>query len=143
MNGEILDGRIRVMQDSAIMGYIKYHDWEGTPLGVMERWPPSLKVSLDICLSSPFPMLICWGPELIMLYNDGYTKFLDTHNGYGAVGKPAGEVWAGIWDDIGPMLEGVKKTGEPVYLEDRLFPLKRNGVLEDRFFTFSYSAIRD
>lgn len=131
------------MRGRGVMEHIKSVDWEKNPLGGMEKWPHSLKISLNICLNSPFPMLICWGPQLIMLYNEGYTKFLDGFDAYGAIGKPAEEVWEEIWGDIGPMLHGVKRTGNSVYLEDQWVPLKRNGIPENRYFTFSYSAIAD
>src|SRR5690554_4290318 len=143
MKGELLDEGIRVMRDSSIMEHIKSIAWEDNPLGAMEKWPHSLKISLNICLNSPFPMLICWGPRLIMLYNEGYTRFLDTDNSYDALGKRAGEVWEEIWNEIGPLLEGVKRTGKLIYQEDQLFSLKANGIVEDRYFTFSYSAIAD
>src|SRR5690606_33795056 len=100
-----------------------------------------LKTSLNLCLNSPFPMLICWGPEMIMLYNQGYTDFLD--DPYHALGKQAKEIWEDIWDITGPMLEGVRSTGRPVLLYDQLFPLLKNGVKEERYFTFSYSPLRD
>ena len=86
-------------------------------------------------------MLICWGPEMIMLYNQSYIDFLDEP--YRALGKPAKEIWEDIWENIGPMLEEVRSTGKAVLLKDQLFPLVKNGVKEDRYFTFSYSPIRN
>ncbi|MCA1599915.1 MAG: hypothetical protein LC769_13065, partial [Chloroflexi bacterium] len=47
-------------------------NWAATPLGPVESWPQSLRTSVSICLTSRFPMLIWWGPELVMLYNDAY-----------------------------------------------------------------------
>src|SRR5690554_4048221 len=124
-----------------ISAQIETINWEKNPLGRLEEWPDSLKTSLNLCLNSPFPMLICWGPEMIMLYNEGYTDFLD--DPYHALGKPAKEIWEDIWDIIGPMLEGVRSTGKPLLLSDQSFPLVKNGVKEERYFTFSYSPLRD
>jgi len=124
-----------------ISAQIETIDWEKNPLGCMEEWPESLKTSLNLCLNSPFPMLICWGPEMIMLYNQGYTDFLN--DPYYALGKPAKEIWGDIWDITGPMLEGVRSTGKPLLLSDQLFPLVKNGVKEEHYFTFSYSPLRD
>ena len=53
-------------------------DWSQTPLGVKEQWPQSLRTSLSICLASRFPILIWWGPDLVMLYNDAYRPILGT-----------------------------------------------------------------
>ncbi|KAJ9112314.1 hypothetical protein QFC19_000733 [Naganishia cerealis] len=42
-------------------------DWATTPLGRPERWCQSLLTMVNVCLSSPFPVLIAWGPELVLL----------------------------------------------------------------------------
>ena len=51
-------------------------DWGATQLGAVDTWPAPLRTIVDICLSSRFPMLICWGPDLVMIYNDGYRTML-------------------------------------------------------------------
>ena len=116
-------------------------DWKNNPLGDLEEWPESLKSSLNLCLNSPFPMLICWGPDMVMLYNEGYTDFLKEP--YAALGKSAEDIWEDIWDTIGPLLEGVKTTGKPILLEDQLFYLEKDGRKKERYFTFSYSPLRN
>lgn len=116
-------------------------DWKNNPLGDLEEWPESLKNSLNLCLNSPFPMLICWGPEMVMLYNEGYTDFLKQP--YAALGRPAKDIWEDIWDTIGPLLEGVKTTGKRILLEDQLFCLEKEGRKRERYFTFSYSPLRN
>lgn len=42
-------------------------DWASTPLGPLEHWCQSLLNMVNICLSSPFPVLLSWGPEMILL----------------------------------------------------------------------------
>ena len=51
-------------------------DWTGTRLGAPETWPQSLRTSISICLDCHFPILVWWGPELVMLYNDDYRPML-------------------------------------------------------------------
>lgn len=116
-------------------------DWENSPLGSMKDWPMSLKHGISLCLNSPFPMLICWGPEMVMFYNVEYMEFLD--DPYVALGSRARRVWAEIWDKIGPLLEGVRNTGKPILLEDQLFYLNKGGERKEKYFTFSYSPLRD
>jgi len=116
-------------------------DWAKTSLGQLQEWPENLKSNLNLCLNSPFPMLICWGPELSMLYNQAYTDFLD--DPYYALGKPVKEIWEDIWDTIGPMLEEVKSTGKAILLNNQSFTLVKNGVRQERYFTFSYSPLWD
>ena len=45
-------------------------DWSATTLGPVDRWPPSLRTSVSTCLGCAFPIVLWWGPELAVLYND-------------------------------------------------------------------------
>ncbi len=118
-------------------------DWSQTPLGPVEQWPQSLRTAISICLASRFPMLIWWGPELVMLYNDAYRPLLGTTKHPKAMGQRGRECWPEIWDIIGPMLEGVLTQGEATWSDNQMLPLVRNGYVEECYFTFSYSPIRD
>ena len=92
---------------------IRAKDWSATALGPADRWPQSLRTATSICLESGFPMLVCWGPELVMLYNDGYVPVLGAKHP-NALGQPLLECWAEIRDMIGPMFRGVMETGRAV-----------------------------
>src|SRR5437016_1550672 len=118
-------------------------DWSKTRLGPVEEWPQSLRTAVSICLSSHFPMLIWWGPELVKLYNDAYRPILGATKHPQALGQPGRECWPEIWHIIGPMLEGVMASGEATWSENQLLLLERNGYPEECYFTFSYSPIRD
>ncbi len=118
-------------------------DWSQTPLGPKEQWPQSLRTSVSICLASQFPILIWWGSELVMLYNDAYRPILGTTKHPQAMGQCGRECWPEIWDVIGPMLAGVLNKGEATWSDDQLLLLNRNGYIEECYFTFSYSPIRD
>ncbi len=118
-------------------------DWSATPLGPVGDWPQSLRTSVSICLASRFPMLIWWGPELVMLYNDAYRPILGATKHPAAMGQRGRECWPEIWDVIGPMLTGVLARGDATWSEDQLLLLNRNGYVEECYFTFSYSPIRD
>src|ERR1700750_734354 len=116
-------------------------DWAATPIGVPESWPQALRTAVSVCLSSRFPLLIWWGPELVLLYNDDYRSVLGAKDAT-ALGRPGKEVWHEIWDVIGPMLEGVYERGESTWSDDQLLVLERGGYVEEAYFTFSYSPIR-
>lgn len=118
-------------------------DWSQTPLGPVEQWPQSLRTAVSICLASRFPMLIWWGPELVMLYNDAYRLILGDNKHPQAMGQRGRECWPEIWNIIGPMLEGVLTRGEATWSDNQMLPLVRNGYVEECYFTFSYSPIRD
>jgi PAS domain S-box-containing protein len=117
-------------------------DWAATPLGPPEAWPQSLRTAVSTCLSCAFPILLWWGPELAMLYNDEYVPILGSKHPR-ALGQPGAECWAEIWQVIGPMLRRVLAEGEPTRSRDMLLVPERNGYPEECYFSFSYSPIRD
>src|SRR4029079_503870 len=57
---------------SELAALIATTDWSTSPLGDPLTWPPSLRTAVGICLSSRFPILLWWGPDLAMVYNDAY-----------------------------------------------------------------------
>lgn len=122
---------------------IAAHDWAKTPLGPIEQWPQSLRTSVSLILNSPHPLWIGWGPEMTYLYNDAYIEVLSPAKHPWALGRPASEVWAEIWEFVGPMAERVIQRSEGVYVDDvRLF-MRRGDALEETYYSFSYSPIVD
>ncbi len=128
---------------AAMGALIRAHDWASTPLGAAETWPQSLRTAVGIMLESRFPMYIAWGPTLVQLYNDGYRPMLGSKKHPAALGGRGPDTFAEIWDVIGPMFAGVLEHGTAVGAEDWMTSLDREGYLEECYFTFSYSPIRD
>src|SRR5579884_3010299 len=122
--------------------FMRSFDWSRSPLGPVAGWPQSLRTSVSTCLNSRFAILIWWGPELVMLYNDAYRDIIAGKHP-AALGRPGRECWPEIWHIIGPMLENVLHRGEATWSNDLLLLLERNGYPEECYFTFSYSPIRD
>lgn len=122
---------------------IRAVDWASTSWGPPEDWAPGLRSAVEICMSTRFPVLVTWGPDLLMLYNDGYRAMLGSDKQVGATGKPVSQVWSEIWTDISPLFDTVLSTGTPVYQEDIALRINRSGYDEDAWFTFCYSALRD
>ena len=116
-------------------------DWAKTPLGPVSKWPQSLKTSLSICLASRFPIVMYWGPEYVVLYNDAYSTILGSKHPW-ALGQRCQDCWAEIWDTIGPMLDNVVRTGEATWSNDLLLQLERYGYPEECYFSFSFSPVR-
>src|SRR4051812_39239118 len=82
---------------------IRDFDWSTAPLGPIHAWPQSLKTSLGLIVNSQHPMWIGWGPAMTFLYNDAYIQVLSLAKHPWALGRPAPEVWAEIWDVCGPI----------------------------------------
>jgi PAS domain S-box-containing protein len=118
-------------------------NWTTTPLGDPVLWPQSLRTAVSILLSSRFPMWMAWGPELTFFCNDAYRRDTLGSKYPWALGRPASEVWAEIWGDIGPRIESVLATGQATWDEALLLFLERSGYTEESYHTFSYSPLRD
>ncbi|MEO7426520.1 MAG: response regulator [Fibrobacteria bacterium] len=118
-------------------------DWSRNPLGPIENWPQSLRTTLSILLTSKHPIFLWWGKDLIQFYNEGYRPILGETKHPLAMGQRGRECWSEIWDVIAPMIEAVMERGESTFIEDGLLVLNRNGFLEECYFTYAYSPIRD
>lgn len=118
-------------------------DWAATSLGAPPSWPIGLRTAVATCLTTRFPMLVVWGNDLVMIYNDGYRPMLGSEKHPQALGSTAKAVWPEIWDVIGPMLAGVLGTGIPTWVEHQQLLLERNGFPEECYFTYSYSPLFD
>ncbi|HKI02273.1 MAG TPA: histidine kinase dimerization/phospho-acceptor domain-containing protein, partial [Thermoanaerobaculia bacterium] len=117
-------------------------DWSKTAVGPVSTWPQSLRTALSILLDTGFPMYIAWGPEFTQFYNDGYRPILGSTKHPAAMGLSTRVTFAEIWDIIGPMFLGVMQ-GTATTVVDFLLPLDRHGFIEECYFIFSYSPIRE
>jgi hypothetical protein len=75
------------------------------------------------------------------IYNDGYRVVCGEAHPK-ALGESYTGTWASAWPVIGAPFE-TARAGETSFLENQRMFLFRNGYLEETFFTFSLSPIRD
>lgn len=135
-----------IFAEGVMADLIRLFNWEQTPLGSFAAWPPPLLAMVNQILDSSFPMFIWWGSEMTQFYNDAYLQILgkdEKSKHPHALGQKGEECWPEIWPVISPLLKGVLETSRPVYLEDQLIPIYRHGKLDDVYWTFSYSLIRE
>jgi PAS domain S-box-containing protein len=118
-------------------------DWSATPIGPPGSWPQSLISVIRLLMASRFPMWMGWGPELTFFCNNAYRRNTLGDKYPWALGKPASDVWAEIWEDIGPLAEQAMRTGSATWNEEMLLFLERNGYVEETYHTFSYSPLTD
>jgi signal transduction histidine kinase/CheY-like chemotaxis protein len=123
---------------------VRGFDWAATTLGPLATWPQSLRTAAGMMLDARLPMYVVWGPEHILLYNDGYRQVLGAKadDPRQVLGQPFSQVWAEVWDQVGPLLEATR-AGEALWYEDQPFTLHRNGFAERVYISFSTSPIRD
>ncbi len=117
-------------------------DWARSTVGHPSTWSPMLRTAVSIVLSSRYPLITWWGPDHVMLYNDALAPaFADNHPW--ALGRAGEQVLPEMWSVIGPMLDHVLTAGEATWRNDQPLPMKRRGFVEDTYWTYSYSPIRD
>ncbi|MCC2628482.1 MAG: sensory box protein [Thermomicrobiales bacterium] len=120
---------------------IRAKNWSKTSLGPIESWPHSLRTTVSICLASDLPICIIWGPDLVQIYNDGYRVICG-----GKHPRSMGQNFAECWREAWPVIGGAHDSalaGDTAFLENQHIFLERHGYVEECFFTFSFSPIRD
>jgi len=127
--------------DGEVRACLRAADWSASPLGPPVYWPQELTTTVNLLLSSKFPMFVAWGPELSFLYNDEYAAIMGDKHPAG-LGQPFRAVWPEIWDDIAPIV-AVALSGRSSYFEDLPLTVQRRGFPEPAWFTFSYSPVQD
>ena len=107
---------------------------------------------ISIMTASGFPKALRWGPEFILLYNDGYKQILADKHPW-ALGRPFREVWPEVVSELMPLQEDILAGRNPgVFSIDRPLTIRRRGMdfgknlgmeLETAYFTVSYSPVPD
>jgi signal transduction histidine kinase len=119
-------------------------DWASTPLGPVEGWSHSLRTTAATVITSRHPMFLWWGPDLIQIYNDGYRPSLGQGGRHPrALGMPGADFWTDIWEIIGPQIDEVMTAGGATWHEDQLVAIERNERIEEVYWTYGYSPVRD
>ncbi len=123
---------------------VRSHDWSKTPLGPIQNWPPSLRLIVDIMLVSGFPMAVRYGPDFVLIYNDGYRPILGEKHP-AALGLPFRQAWPEVQPRLGQLHEDILAGTNPgLFSEDLPLNVQRHGDRwEEARFTVSYSPIPD
>ena len=117
-------------------------DWSKSPLGPVDAWPQSLRSTVSMLLPSKAQIVVFWGPEFVVLYNDAYRPVFGAKHPH-ALGLPGAQAWSEIWDSqLHPLLAGVARTGEAFWAKDLLFEIERHGFPEETYFDVSYDPVR-
>ena len=113
-------------------------DWSQTSFGPVEQWPQSLRTAASMVLGSTLPMFLGWGPDFLLLYNDGYAEILgDRHP---CQGRPVREIWTDSWTRIEPNARRAL-AGETLFFESDPRTLRRGGREETVWLTYSYTPV--
>jgi len=120
---------------------MKTFDWAATSIGPMDLWPQSLRTTISIMLRSPIPMVLLWGADGIMIYNDAYTIFAGGRHPR-LFGSKVLEGWAEVADFNANVMR-VGMAGGTLSYRDQELTLYRNGVPEQVWMNLDYSPVID
>ncbi|KQV82706.1 HWE histidine kinase domain-containing protein [Rhizobium sp. Root1220] len=124
-----------------VAGLIRDYDWSATPLGCVETWSPSLKTSTAILLHSPVPIVMLWGEDGVMIYNDAYSAFAGRRHP-ALFGSRVLEGWPEIADFNSNVMK-VGLAGGTLAYRDQELTLSRKGVPERVWMDLDYSPVLD
>ena len=71
---------------------IEAFDWRSTSIGPIDQWPRSLASITRLLINSPMPMVLLWGADGVMIYNDTYSEFAGARHP-GLLGSKVLEGW--------------------------------------------------
>ena len=120
-------------------GLIREFDWSKTDLGPIETWPPALRTATNIVLQSPLPLVMLWGRNGIMIYNDPYSEFAGKRHPR-LLGSKVLEGWAEVADFNARVLEeGL--AGRTLSFKNQELTLYRNNVPEQVWMDLNYGPV--
>ena len=143
MNAEARDPRAFLAGGGEMGALIRAHDWGATPLGPPETWPGPLRTSVRTMLTTRHPVVLYWGRDHRILYNDAFRASLGPETHPRMLGLPGHEAWGEAWDLVGPEIAGVFAGGEATWHENALVPILRHGGLQEVYWTYSFGPIHD
>jgi hypothetical protein len=102
-----------------------FHGLVAHTAGFSRNWPHSLRTTVNLCLSSNFPINILWGPESNQIYNYGYRLIVGEKHPEG-MGMGYKECWESAWPEVGGPFERAW-SGQTSFIENQRMFLTRGG----------------
>lgn len=120
---------------------IRGFPWADTALGPLESWPQSLRTSIALMLRAPLPIVMLWGADGFLIYNDAYADFAGARHP-ALLGMKVLEGWPEAAELNRRVLDTVLSGGTLSLREQRLV-LNRRGLPEDCWLDLDYMPILD
>ncbi len=115
-------------------------DWSHSELGPSDAWPPTLRLALDIMLNTPLPMLLMWGRQQVMLYNQAYAAQVGSAAAVAPGGRvPAVPPSAWSWN---PQAIELAWAGHSLVFPRQPLKLWRDGRAQEACFDLHYTPLR-
>ena len=118
---------------------IRRFDWAKTGLGPLAAWPQSLKTVTETLLRSPVPIVLLWGEDGFMIYNDAYSGFAGGRHPQ-LLGSKVREGWPEVADFNDNVMK-VGLGGGTLAYKDQELTLYRHGRPEQVWMNLDYSPV--
>ncbi|MDU9021378.1 ATP-binding protein [Pseudomonas corrugata] len=125
--------------DGEMARRIRAYDWRQTELGPIEHWSASLRSAVQVLLASPLPMVMLWGRQGFMIYNDAYAEFAGGRHPY-LLGCAVELGWPEVAEFNRHVLDVCLAGGTLSYRSKELV-LLRDGKPEDVWMDLFYSPV--
>ena len=120
---------------------IRAFDWSKTSLGPVGQWPQSLRSVTAMLLLSPVPIVLLWGEDGVMIYNDAYSGFAGGRHPE-LLGSKVREGWPEVADFNDNVMK-VGLAGDTLAYKNQELTLYRNGHGEPVWMNLDYSPVLD
>ncbi len=120
---------------------VRAFDWSDTALGPVAAWPQALKTTVGIVLRSPAAMVVLWGEEGVMIYNDAYSAFARARHPM-QLGMEVRQSWPEAADFNDNVMKVVMAGGTLSY-KDQELELNRDGTPRPVWLNLDYSPVVD
>ncbi|WP_407309856.1 PAS domain-containing protein [Pseudomonas sp. nanlin1] len=120
---------------------IRAFDWTPTDLGPIDSWSQSLRATVQFMLGSPVPLVMLWGRQGYMIYNDAYSLFAGARHP-----QLLGRAVELGWPEVAELNRQVLDTclaGGTLSFRDKELVLLRNGEPETLWLDLNYSPVAD
>ena len=114
-------------------------DWSSTALGPVRQWPHSLRTIVGFLVRSPIPIVLLWGPDGVMIYNDAYSIFAGSRHP-AMLGQKVCDGWPEVADFNANVMKVGLAGGTLAYGNQEL-TLYRNGRAEQVWMNLDYSPV--
>ena len=139
-SSEAVEGAAFLRQGGDMAARIAAHDWVRS-LGPIETWPLSLKTAVGLVVHSAVPMVLLWGDDGVMIYNDAYSVLAGGRHPE-LLGSRVREGWPEIAEFIDNVMR-VGLAGGTLTYHDEELTLYRSGRAEQVWMNLDYSPVID
>ncbi|MGV3456422.1 PAS domain S-box protein [Sphingomonas sp.] len=116
-------------------------EWSTTSVGAIEDWSQSLRSIVGFLVNSPVPMVMLWGEDGHLIYNNGYSVVAGGRHP-GLLGMKVLEAWPEVADFNAHVMQVGLAGGTLAYRNHKL-KLNRTGTFEDCWLDLDYSPVFD